>query len=276
MRKRMLILLLLMSVTVILAACGNSNKESKEDVTGTEKKNDSSEDLLTKIQEKGELVIGTEGTYPPFTYHDDSGNLTGFDVDIATEVAKRLDVKPVFLETQWDAMFAGLDSKRFDMIANQVAMDKKRLAKYDFSDHYNISVGVVVASSNNNDIKSYEDIKGLKSAQTMTSNHRSIAESYGAEIVGVEGFVQSVELINSGRVDITINDKLSALDFLKQRPDANVKIVATGEDVLEIGLMFRQGNATLVEAVNQALSDMIEDGTHLEISKKWFGEDVLK
>ena len=108
-------------------------------------------------------------------------------------------------------MFAGLDSKRFDMIANQVGINEERLEKYEFTEPYNVSVGVVVANADNNDITTYEDIKGLKSAQTMTSNHREIAESYGAEIVGVEGFVQSVELINSGRVDVTVNDKLSVL-----------------------------------------------------------------
>lgn len=277
MRKSLWSFLLLISAVVLLAACGTAKKEGNTASEGnTEKTGGTSGDLLADIQEKGELVIGTEGVYPPFTFHDDSGQLTGFDVDIATEVAKRLGVKPVFLETQWDAMFAGLDAKRFDMVANQVGINEERLEKYDFSTPYNISVGVVVASKDNNDISKYEDIKGLKAAQTMTSNHRKIAESYGAEIVSVEGFVQSVDLISSKRVDVTVNDKLSVLDYLTQRPDAPVKIVAQYDEVIEIGLLFRKNNETLVEAVNQALQDMIEDGTHLEISEKWFGEDVLQ
>lgn len=277
MKKSIWSFLLLICAVVLLAACGTAKKEGNTASEGnTEKTGGTSADLLADIQEKGELVIGTEGVYPPFTFHDDSGQLTGFDVDIATEVAKRLGVKPVFLETQWDAMFAGLDAKRFDMVANQVGISDERLEKYDFSTPYNISVGVVVAGKDNNDISKYEDIKGLKAAQTMTSNHRKIAESYGAEIVSVEGFVQSVDLISSNRVDVTVNDKLSVLDYLTKRPDAPVKIVAQADEVIEIGLLFRKNNETLVEAVNQALQDMIEDGTHLEISKKWFGEDVLQ
>lgn len=277
MKKSFWSFLLLISAIMLLTACGTSKNEgTTTSEGGTEKADKASTDLLADIQEKGELVIGTEGVYPPFTFHDDSGQLTGFDVDIATEVAKRLGVKPVFLETQWDAMFAGLDAKRFDMVANQVGISEERLEKYDFSTQYNISVGVVVAGKDNNNISKYEDIKGLKAAQTMTSNHRKIAESYGAEIVSVEGFVQSVDLISSKRVDVTVNDKLSVLDYLKQRPDAPVKIVAQYDEVIEIGLLFRKNNETLVEAVNQALQDMIEDGTHLEISKKWFGEDVLQ
>jgi len=275
-KKFILMFVLAFSTILLLAACGTADKEDKKNADVTEDTDNKSKDLLAEIQEKGELVIGTEGVYPPFTFHDDAGELTGFDVDIATEVAERLGVKPVFLETQWDAMFAGLDSKRFDMVANQVGMKEDRLLKYDFSDHYNISVGVLVAHKDNNDIKSYDDIKGLKAAQTLTSNHREIAESHGAEIVGVEGFVQTVELISSKRADITVNDKLSVLDFLKHKPDAPVKIVASYDDEIEIGLLFRKGNETLVEAVNKALAEMIEDGTHLEISKKWFGEDVLK
>ena len=93
---------------------------------------------------KEKLSIGTEGTYPPFTFHDDKGKLTGFDVEIAREVAKRLRVEPEFLETQWDAIFAGLDSKRFDMIANQVGIREDRNEKYDFSDPYITSSAVLI------------------------------------------------------------------------------------------------------------------------------------
>lgn len=278
MKKYLLMFLLAFSASILLAACGTTDKKESENEKSKEGNQTASTsvDLLAEIQEKGELVIGTEGVYPPFTFHDDSNNLTGFDVEIATEVANRLGVEPVFLETQWDAMFAGLDSKRFDMVANQVGLKEERLEKYDFSDPYNKSVGVLVAHKDNNSIESYDDIKGLKAAQTLTSNHREIAEAYGAEIVGVEGFVQTVELISSKRADVTVNDKLSVLDFLKHKPDAPVKIVATYDDEIQIGLLFRKGNETLVEAVNKALKDMIEDGTYLEISEKWFGEDVLK
>lgn len=278
MKKYLLMFILAFSASILLVACGTTDKKESESEKSKEENQDAapSGDLLAEIQEKGELVIGTEGVYPPFTFHDDSNNLTGFDVEIATEVANRLGVKPVFLETQWDAMFAGLDSKRFDMVANQVGIREDRLEKYDFSDAYNKSVGVLVAHKDNNDIESYDDIKGLKAAQTLTSNHREIAEEYGAEIVGVEGFVQTVELISSKRADVTVNDKLSVLDFLTHKPDAPVKIVATYDDEIQIGLLFRKGNETLVEAVNQALKDMIEDETYLEISEKWFGEDVLK
>lgn len=262
-------MLFLIGLMFVLSACGGN--EDKEESKASEG------DLLSSIQEKGEFLIGTEGTYPPFTFHDEkTGELTGFDVEIAREVAKRLGVKPVFQETQWDAMFAGLDAKRFDMIANQVGIREDRLEKYDFSDPYISSAAVLVTQKDNNDVKTFEDIKGLKAAQSLTSNYATMAKENGAELVGVEGLFQAIELLNSNRVDVTINDKLSILDFMKQRPNANIKIVATADDAAESGLMFRKGNETLVEAVNKALTEMKEDGTYAEISMKWFGEDVSK
>lgn len=277
MKKFLSILLLALSLIFVLAACGTEeNAENKDTVKEENTGGEGDQDLLAKVKEEGKLLIGTEGTYPPFTFHDESGKLTGFDVEIAQEVAKRLGVEAEFLETQWDAMFAGLDAKRFDMIANQVGIRPDRQEKYDFSKPYITSAAVLIINESNNEVTSFEDIKGLKSAQSLTSNYAEIAKKYGAEIEGVEGFNQAIELLSSKRVDVTINDKLSFLDFKKQKPDAPVKVVATHEEAAKSGLMFRKGNETLVEAVNKALDEIIEDGTYAKISEKWFGEDVLK
>ncbi|WP_400243086.1 amino acid ABC transporter substrate-binding protein [Niallia sp. JL1B1071] len=273
MKKLSILFSLLLSLTIVLSACGSESKNESND--SADKNADNKTDLLAQIKENGKLVVGTEGTYPPFTFHDNTGKLTGFDVEIAQEVAKRLGVEAEFMETQWDAMFAGLDAKRFDMVANQVGIRDDRKEKYSFSDPY-ISSAAVLITRGDSDVKSFEDIKGLKSAQSLTSNYAEIAKSNGAEIVGVDGFNQAIELLNAKRVDITINDKLSFLDFKKQKPDTKVVIADTAEDVSQSGLMFRQGNDTLVEAVNKALQEMIDDGTYKSISEKWFGEDVLK
>lgn len=278
MKKYNAFFILLLSITLLLlAGCGAQNEENG---TNEQAQNNNTatneEDSLAKVKEEGKLLVGTEGTYPPFSFHDGSGKLTGFDVEIAEEVAKRLGVEAEFMETQWDALFAGLDAKRFDMISNQVGIREDRLEKYDFSDPYITSSAVLIVPKYNNEIKSFEDIKGLKSAQSLTSNYADLAKQYGAELVGVEGFTQAVELLSSGRVDITINDNLTLLDYLKQKPDAPIKMAATHEDASQSGLMFRKGSESLVEEVNKALSGMIEDGTYLEISEKWFGEDVLK
>lgn len=274
MKKFSLAFLLLMAM-LVLAACGGSTEEDPTTDDAAES-GGSEEDLLAKVQEEGTLVIGTEGTYPPFTFHDASGELTGFDVEIAREVADRLGVEAEFLETQWDAMFAGLDAGRFDMVANQVGINPERQESYEFSDPYITSTAVLVVAEDDTEIQSFEDLEGKLSAQSLTSNYAETATSFGAELEGVEGFNQAIELLNSGRVDATVNDNLTVLDFLKQRPDAQVKVVDESEDAAQSGLLFRQDSGAIVDEVNQALADMIEDGTYDEISEKWFGENVLE
>ncbi|MBG9566086.1 MULTISPECIES: amino acid ABC transporter substrate-binding protein [Brevibacillus] len=275
--KKLLFSVLASTLLVALAGCGSSSSQAPQNnaapAASEEKKE---QNLLEKVKADGKILIGTEGTYAPFTFHDQSGKLTGYDVEVVTEVAKRIGVEPVFQETQWDAMFAGLDSKRFDVVANQVGIRPDRQEKYDFSNAYTVSTAVLVTHKDNTTVKGFEDIKGLKAAQTLTSNLTDIAKKNGAEIVGVEGFNQAIDLLTSKRVDITINDGLSLLDFLKQKPDTPIKIVAKDPNVAKNGFLFRKGSTELVDAFNKALDDMTKDGTLAKISEKWFGADVSK
>ena len=94
----------------------------------------------------GTLTVATEGAYRPFSFHDETGELVGFDVEIAEAVADKLDLEIVFQETQWDAIFAGLDAGRFDVIANQVSINPEREEKYLFSEPYTVSPGVIVVA----------------------------------------------------------------------------------------------------------------------------------
>jgi L-cystine transport system substrate-binding protein len=276
-KKLLVVFALILSILLLVSACGKDDEaktDNKENNKTAEKAEDN--DLLAKVKDDGKLLVGTEGTYAPFTFHDESGNLTGFDVEISREVAKRLGVEAEFKETQWDAIFAGLDAKRFDMIANQVGIRPDRQEKYSFSDPYITSAAVLITHKDNEKVKAFEDIKGLNAAQSLTSNYGDLAKKHGANLVSVEGFTQAVELLASKRVDVTINDRISFLDYTKQRPDAPIKVAATSEDASASGLMFRKDSDTLVAEVNKALSEMIADGTYTKISEKWFGEDVLK
>ncbi|WLR49410.1 amino acid ABC transporter substrate-binding protein [Halobacillus litoralis] len=262
---------------MVLVACGSSEENDQASSSEGESESDASEQtLLEQIQESGELVIGTEGTYRPYTFHDENDKLTGFDVEIAREVADRLGVKPVFNETKWDSMFAGLNAERFDMVANQVGITEERQEEYSFSDPYIQSSAVIVTHKDNESIQSFEDLEGVNAAQSMTSNYADIARENGAEITSVEGFNESMQLLATKRVEATVNDRLSVLDYLNNREDSPVKIAARQDDASQSGLLFRQGNEDLVKAVNEALQEMKDDGTYLEISEKWFGEDVSK
>ena len=231
---------------------------------------------LDQIKSAGVFKIGTEGTYAPFTYHDASGALVGFDVEIGKEIAKRLGVKAEFLEGKWDGLIAGLDANRYDAVINQVGITEARKQKYDFSEPYIASKAVLIVRADDESIKSFADLKGKKSAQSLTSNFGKIAEGAGAELVGTDGFDQSIQLVLTGRADATINDSLSFLDFKKHKPDANVKIIAEQENADYSGVIIRKGEPELLEAINKALVDIKADGTYQAISDKYFGQDVSK
>ncbi|KAE9133833.1 hypothetical protein PF010_g2672 [Phytophthora fragariae] len=256
--------LALVLLTLSLTACGAGNQTNQ----GT--------DNAPGSGAKSEITIGTEGTYAPFTFHDESGVLTGFDVELAQEVSRRIGRTPRFVETKWDGMIAGLDAKRYDMVANEVAVRPDRLEKYDMSDPYIVSRAVLVVGSGNETIKSLNDLKGKKVGQSLDSNYRKIAEEHGAKNTVVEGFNQAIDLIVSGRIDATLNDSLSYLDLKKQRPDLAVKTVYEEPEATSNAFLFRKGNEELVQQVNQALDAMQTDGTYLKISRKWFNSDVSK
>ncbi|WP_414695139.1 amino acid ABC transporter substrate-binding protein [Paraburkholderia sp.] len=240
--------------------------------------NVSAADQLTQIKSAGVFRVGTEGTYAPFTYHDESGKLTGFDVDIASAIAQRLGVKPNFVEGKWDGLIAGLDADRYDAVINEVSITDARKAKYDFSTPYIATHAVLIVRSDNTTIHSFDDLKGKKSANTLTSNFGKLAASHGAEVVPVQGFNESIDLLTSGRVDATINDSLSYLDFTKHKPDAKLKIAATdtSSESDQSGVLIRKGNPELRAAIDKALADIKADGTYAKISKKYFGKDVSK
>jgi cystine transport system substrate-binding protein len=232
------------------------------------------DDALTTIKSAKVFKVGTEGTYAPFTFHDSNGTLTGFDVDIAREIGKRIGVNVEFVESKWDGLIAGVDAHRYDAVINEVAVTPERREKYDFSSPYIVSKAVLIIKSDNTGIKTFEDLKGKKSAHTLSSNYAQIARKYGADLLGTDGFNQSIDLVIAGRADATINDNLSYLDFKKHKPDAPVKIAATLPNADANAVLIRKGNPALLEAINTALAQIKADGTYLAISKKYFGEDV--
>jgi len=229
---------------------------------------------LDQIKSAGVFRVGTEGTYPPFTYHDDSGKLVGFDVEIGEEIAKRLGVKAQFLEGRWDGLIAGLDANRYDAVINQVGITEERKKKYDFSDPYIASKAVLIVRSDNDEIKDFADLKGKKAAQSLTSNFGKLAQASGAELVGTEGFDQSIQLVLNGRADATINDSLSFFDFKKHKPDAPVKIAASQDKADYSGIIISKNEPKLLDAINAALKDIKADGTYQKIADKYFGQDV--
>jgi L-cystine transport system substrate-binding protein len=256
-RKKLMVAAAVAVAGLSLAACGGSS--------GGEAGGDS-----------GPLKFGTEGTYTPFTFHDKATNkLTGYDVEVAEAVAQKLGRKAEFSENTFDAIFAGLEAKRYDIVANQITPTPERQAKYAFSQPYTVSTGVVVTRSDDTSVTTVADVKGKKSAQSATSNFAGQAKEAGAKIEAVEGFSQAVTLLKQKRVDITINDNLAVLDYLKSSGDTGVKITTKIGEPSTSAFAFRK-DSPLAAQFDQALKELTADGTLTKISQKYFGEDVSK
>jgi cystine transport system substrate-binding protein len=223
----------------------------------------------------GTLTVATEGTYKPFSYHEtSSGDLVGYDVEVAEAVAEKLGLEIKFAETQWDAIFAGLDAGRFDTIANQVTITPERQEQYVFSAPYTVSRGALVVTEDNDDIASFADLDGKTTAQSLTSNWRALAEESGAKIENVEGWAQSVSLLRDGRVDATINDTLTYLDYANENPDSGLKIAAETDESSEAAFVVTPEREALAAEITAALEELRAEGTLAELSEKYFGDDV--
>lgn len=233
-------------------------------------------DLLDTVLERGTLIIGTEGTYSPNSYHDESGALVGFDVEVAEGIAQHLGVEAQFMEAEWDSLFAAMDSGRVDIVVNEVEYSEDRAEKYDFSQPYTYVHGALMVASDNEDISGFEDLAGKRAAQNLTSSWGKMAESYGAELVSVDSVSQCVELLLSGRVDATLNAETAFSNYLSVNPDAAVKIVAETDSTTSSLVPVPKGNERFLAAVNEALDEMRESGRLSEISEKYFGIDVTQ
>ena len=170
------------------------------------------------------LRVGTEGTYSPFSFQGPDGKLTGYDIEVVTAVAQKLGKKVEFTQTPFDSIFAGLEAKRFDIIANQVTVTDERKAKYDLSEPYTVSEGVIVTRADDTSITSLADLKGKTTAQSSTSNWAGVARDAGANVEAVEGFVQAIQLLKDKRVDATVNDTLAVGDYQRAKNDTSIKV----------------------------------------------------
>ncbi|MDR3241040.1 MAG: transporter substrate-binding domain-containing protein [Lactobacillaceae bacterium] len=226
---------------------------------------------------KGTLTVGLEGTYAPFSYRKD-GKLTGYEVDVATDVAKKLKLKPKFVQTKWDSLIAGLGSNRYDVVFNNVGITKERKEHYLFSTPYLYSKTVLIEKSDDN-MTSLKDIKGKSFAQSTTSNYGKLAKDNGAKIVAVPGMVEAMSLIESGRADGELNDKGAFAMWQKENPDAKVKAVdlsAKEAPAVPAAPLLNKKNVKLQKQINKALKELKADGTLKKLSEEYFNADLTK
>ena len=257
--KKITAVLLFLALALCLTSCGKK-------------------ELLKEVQERGYMIVATEGNWSPWTYHDASGELVGYDVELAKLVAAKLGVDVRFEETDWDSILAGVDSGRFDTAFNGVGYTDERAEKYYFTDPYAYVATVLVVRGDNEEIKSFEDLKGKTTANTASSTYAGKAESYGATNTPVDSLTETIELLLAGRIDATLNANVSIADYLKEHPDANIKIVASLSDGEKVVVPVRKADncKSFLDAVNKALEELRASGDLARLSQKYFGMDLTE
>ena len=258
-----------------LSGCSNSSTSTAASA-GASSAAGSAADQLTAIQASGKLIVALEGAWQPWSYHDESDTLVGYDVEVSRAIAEKLGVEPEYVESDWDSLFAGLDAGRFDMVCNGVEVTDERALTYDFTTPYGYIHTALAVRKDNDEIKTFEDLKGKTTANSLASAYMELAESYGATVQGIDTLEETIQLLAAGRIDATLNADVSFYDYLNVHPDADFKIVAQTEDASHVAIPLRKGDnsATLLEAVNNAIDELRADGTLKELGEKYFGQDI--
>lgn len=271
-KQRILFITGIISI-LLLAACSNEN--SSNDSSDSEKPTTA----WDEIQEEGSLTVATSGTLLATSYHDATSNeLTGFEVEVVREAAKRLDLEVEFKEMGFDEMLTSVQTGQVDIAANDIEITEDRAENFIFSTPFKHSYGIAVVRKDDlSGIKTLEDVKGKKAAGASTSIYMQIAREHGAEEVTYDNASNEIYLrdVSIGRTDVILNDFYLSSLGVNAFPDLNITIHPDIKySPSKVGVVMNTDNTELEENVNRVIKEMLEDGTITKLSTQFFNADV--
>ncbi|ANU27926.1 transporter substrate-binding domain-containing protein [Planococcus versutus] len=253
------------AAVLLITGCTNEEKTAEKEQTAWD-----------VIQEEGSLTVATSGTLLATSFRDaESDELTGFEVEVVRELGERLELDIEFKELGFDEMLTSVNTGQIDLAANDIEITEDRAKEFIFSTPIKYSYGTAVVRKDDlSGISSLEDLPGKKAAGASTSIYMEIAREYGAEEVTYDNASNEVYLrdVSIGRTDVILNDYYLSTFGVAAFPELNITI---HPDIKyapsEVGLVMNKDNTELAEHVNQAIEEMLEDGTITEISEEFFG-----
>ena len=230
-RRTFISLMSVMAAAGALSLAGCSSSKSASSAAANK---------LEAVQSNGKLVVALEGAWQPWSFHDESDTLVGYDVEVSRAIAEKLGVEPEYVESDWDSLHTALAVRK-----------------------------------DNEDIKSFEDLAGKTTANSPASTYMELAESYGATVQGIDTLEETIQLLTAGRIDATLNADVSFYDYLNVHPDADFKLVAQTEEASHVAIpVLKSDDTSFLDALNSAIEALRADGTLKELSEKYFGEDI--
>ena len=275
-RRTFISLMSVMAAAGVLSLAGCSSNTSAPTASSTAASaSAAAANKLEAIQSNGKLVIALEGAWQPWSFHDESDTLVGYDVEVSRAIAEKLGVEPEYVERDWDSLFAGLDAGRYDLVCNGVEVTEERAKTYNFTTPYGYIHTALAVRKDNEDIKSFEDLAGKTTANSLASTYMELAESYGATVQGIDTLEETIQLLTAGRIDATLNANVSFYDYLNVHPDADFKLVAQTEDASHVAIpIVKSEDSSFLDALNSAIDELRADGTLKELGEKYFGQDI--
>ena len=275
-RRTFISLMSVMAAAGVLTLSGCSNSSSSTAASGTAASvAPAAGDQLSSIQSSGKLIVALEGAWQPWSFHDESDTLVGYDVEVSRAIAEKLGVEPEYVESDWDSLFAGLDAGRYDIVCNGVEVTDERAKTYAFTTPYGYIHTALAVRKDNTDITSFEDLKGKTTANSLASTYMELAESYGATVQGIDTLEETIQLLTAGRIDATLNADVSFYDYLNVHPDADFKLVAQTAEASHVAIpVLKSEDTAYLDALNTAIEALRADGTLKTLSEKYFGQDI--
>jgi len=263
-RKIIAVLMILALSAVMLGGCAKGSAQAGG--------------LLAAIKDRGYIVVGTEGTWSPYTYHNDQDELVGFDVEVARYIADYMGVEVRFTETAWSSIFAALDAGQIDIVANGVSYSEERAEKYAFSTPYNYTQYAVMTLADNDSVNSLADVAGKVSSNDPTSTIGQFAEASGVVFDEVKEAAQAISEVRNGRAEVTFSTTVGFADYFKQHPDeaSLFKVIVVSDPEPNAYIPALKGNEDLIKVIDEALEAARQDGTLSDLAVKYFDVDTTK
>lgn len=253
-----------LSLITVLSACGKETAGSASTALDT-------------VKDRGELIIGTTGDYRPFSYLDDSNNLTGYDVEWAKAIAEKMGLEAKFETGEFSGLIPGLSQGRFDVVMSSVHINEERKKSVDFSDAYAMDGAVALIKKGEEKLDGPEDIEGLTVGVNSGSNWEELVKSIGGykEMKTYPGPTESISDLLNDRVDVVVMGEAAAGSYILNSPDGN-QIEISGKPLDQgeasiISIAIKKDSPELVDALNEAIKEVKEDGTYDELAQKYFG-----
>lgn len=271
MKKLLLGFLLLLLASLVLVACGGGGDES--DTTDTETTEETTDDSTEGSDDSGEktkLIAGTEATYAPMEYINESGEIVGIDIDFVNALAEEIGVEVEFQNIGWDPLFPAVKNGEIDFAVSSITITDKRKEEYDFTEPYYIAYQLILVPEDS-DITSFQDLADKRVAvQISTTGHEKVKELLGEtspNIVATDNLPLAIGEMLNGNADAVVADNAPVLEYMQNNP--NVKLKTIEDDSFEkeyYGLMLRKGNTELLDKLNEGIQKLKESGKLAEIT----------